>query len=221
MAQSRRFSLSKLPIASSAIVLALALTGCQASGAEEPTTTPEASNSASSSPSASASATPTPATPEPTPASSSGPAANIPVPEKPALADKNTKAGLEAFTKWWFELFSYGYATNNWKPFDSVTDSGCKTCANVVAGVKEHYQSGGWVVGGGASVSNFSTKFEQSTTGSINSFVTVRQNAITKYAKDGGVIGKSPATESSLDVVIAVHAGDHWVMLDFGAPGGT
>jgi hypothetical protein len=39
------------------------------------------------------------------PADAKGRAQNVPVPVKPALADKNTKEGLEAFTKYWYELW--------------------------------------------------------------------------------------------------------------------
>lgn len=222
MAQSRRFSLSKLPIASFALVLALALTGCQASGAEEPTTTPEASKSASSSPSAPASVTPTPATPEPTPASSAGPAANIPVPEKPALADKNTKAGLEAFTKWWFELLNYGYATNDWKPLNAVTDPGCRTCQSIKDSVGELYAGGRWAKGAEVQVIDFATKFELTTSGSIVSFVTNQQDRIVYFDPDGSVAKTTPQqTEPSTDVVIATFSAGAWVLLDYGKPEGT
>lgn len=126
MAPSHRSSSFKWSIAPAALVVVLALTGCQAEGAEGPTTEIGVAKSVSPGP-AKSTPTPTSTVPEPTPASSARPAVNIPVPKKPARADKNTKVGLETFTKWWLELFSYGYLTNDWKKFWTVTDPGCKT----------------------------------------------------------------------------------------------
>nr|WP_281171258.1 DUF6318 family protein [Arthrobacter castelli] len=165
--------------------------------------------------------TPTPTTPEPTPASSTGPAAHIPVPEKPALADKNTKAGLKAFTKWWLELFSYGYVTNDWKKFWAVTDPGCKTCTNITGRIQEQYSPGGWMKGGTLTLVDHFTKFEENTAGSINSFARVRQDSITYFDSSGKEVGESEPVSAKLFSVIAFYHEDHWIMLDFGSPEGT
>lgn len=208
-----------------AVVFGLLMTGCQGDASPPGPTAGETSASVTD-PTTSPSPTPTtspsePATPEPTAASSDGPAANIPVPEKPALADENSVEGLEAFTEYWFELFSYGYITNNWDEFLDITDSGCGTCANVVQGVQEQFVSGGWVAGGEAEVLNFSTDFEQNTAGSINSFVEVGQGEVTMFSQSGEVVGASPRSEPNIDVTIAIYEQDGWIMLDFGSPEGT
>jgi hypothetical protein len=99
----------RLPVISVVAVSVLALSGCSGGGEPQagPTATAVASPAASGSGSASAtpSATPTPKpTPVYKPADAKGRAQNVPVPVKPALADKNTKEGLEAFAKYWFSL---------------------------------------------------------------------------------------------------------------------
>src|SRR5215217_3137087 len=163
--------------AGAAIVLML-LTGCQGDGdpSANETQSPPSSTSAPPTTEASPSATAS-SSPEPSPASSAGPAANIPVPVKPALADENSKEGLEAFTKYWLELFSYGYETNDWAPFEAVTDPGCRTCANVMSAVSQVYTSGGWIVGGTTKATDFSTDFAVNTQGSISAIVQVEQGA--------------------------------------------
>jgi hypothetical protein len=204
------------------------LSGCQGDPNEEqttspPTSTPPASAAVSAAPPAPAdpSGGESTAAPEPSPASSKGPAANIPVPTKPALADENSKEGLEAFTRYWFELFNYGYATNDWKTFSEVTDLGCGTCRNVLTAVDEHYESGGWIVGGEAEVRSFTTDFVPNIEGSISSFVEVDQAAAMTISEDGLVEGESEARRESIDVVIALWEDGRWVMLDFGPPEGT
>lgn len=207
------------------VVFGLLMTGCQGDASPPGPTAGETSASVRE-PTTSPSPTPTtspsePATPEPTAASSDGPAANIPVPEKPALADENSVEGLEAFTEYWFELFSYGYITNNWDEFLDITDSGCGTCANVLGEVQGHFDDGGWISGGQASLISFASDFETNTEGSLNSFSEVEQSAITYFNEAGDEIGGSAAVVPTIYVTIAIYEDARWVMLDFGSPEGT
>ncbi|MFP5313120.1 MAG: DUF6318 family protein, partial [Actinomycetes bacterium] len=75
---------------------------------------------AAETPTPSASATPTP-TPSAVykPADATGPAQNVPVPVLPEVAKTETKEGLEAFAKYWYELLSYGYESGDTKPLSS------------------------------------------------------------------------------------------------------
>lgn len=208
-------------LAGTAVALLL-LTGCQGSGeptAEETRVRPSSSaapTTAEASPSASASAAP-----EPSPASSAGPAANIPVPVKPALADENSVEGLEAFTEYWLELFSYGYETNDWAPFDSVTDPGCNTCSNVRAAVGDVYESEGWIAGGETNLTNFHTDFVMNTEGSFNAIAEVVQSDSQVYLKSGELDSDDPRSAPRVNTIFAVYMDESWRMLDFGAPEGT
>ncbi|WP_146065581.1 DUF6318 family protein [Arthrobacter pityocampae] len=208
-----------VPILAGAAVALLLLTGCRndADAAPIPTSEPPSSQA----PATSEPTTTPSVAPEPSPASSAGPATNIPVPVKPALADENSPEGLEAFTAYWLELFSYGYETNDWAPFEAVTDPGCRTCENLKAEVQKHYESGGWIDGGGISLNSTNTEFVENTTGSINSFIDITQNEILYFDSSGIEVKGSKKTEPVLGVSIAYWEVDHWVMLDFGSPEGS
>jgi len=210
------------PALAGSVVVLMLLTGCQAEADPSANETPDKPSSSVASktaePSASASA---PATPEPSPASSAGPAMNIPVPVKPALADENSAEGLEAFTKYWFELFSYGYETNDWAPFEAVTDPGCRTCVNVTTAVREIYSEGGWVFGAQSEVTAFSTDFRTNTQGSVSSFVEVVQGGTKTFTSDGSLRGEDPEKAPRVSVTFALHDQSGWLMLDFGPPEGT
>jgi hypothetical protein len=205
-------------------VAVMLLSGCQ--GDAEPTPMATASGGQ---PSASAtttgggpSASPTAAaTLQPSPASSAGPAANLPVPVKPALADENTAEGLEAFTKYWFELFSYGYETNDWAPFEAVTDPGCRTCAKYVDIVQSVYEKSQYIEGGEFQVGDFNTDFILNTQGSVQAFVSNGQSNITFYSASGEAIRTDTAPAPVVDVIFAVFTNDAWVLLDYGKPEGT
>ncbi|MFJ6002629.1 DUF6318 family protein [Arthrobacter sp. NPDC092385] len=196
------------------------LTGCQGDG--DPTANqPSDEVPSSSAPTVEPASTPTAsATPEPSPASSAGPAANIPVPVKPALADQNSAEGLEAFTRYWFELFSYGYETNDWVPYEAVTDPGCRTCAQTKQVVGDFYADGGWMGGGEFRIIDFGTDFRLNTSGSIQSFVNYQQADLIYYQKDGtNTLGEAP--DASVNVLFSLYRDDAWVVLDFGKPEGT
>ena len=100
---------------SGAAVLAVAgtllMAGCSGGAPADPGT-----GSPTPSQSASPSVPPTP-TPTPSavykPADASGPAQNVPVPVLPEVAKTETKEGLEAFTRYWFERLSYAYETGD------------------------------------------------------------------------------------------------------------
>jgi hypothetical protein len=142
---------------------------------------------------------------------------NIPVPEKPALADENSVEGLEAFTKWWFELLNYAYATNDLEPLWAVTDEGCTTCQNIQESIAKVYANGGWMSGGSVRVDTFDSKFRENTHGSIDSFITNVQEPITVYDRHGEVLAES--AEESEPVVYATtaqHLNGEWIMADYG-----
>src|SRR3712207_4203337 len=93
-------------VAALAVAASLALAGCNPGDSPGPgaTAAPSATDLATTS------ASPTP-TPTPTaaykPADASGPAKNVPVPVLPDVAKTETKEGLEAFARYWFQLLSY------------------------------------------------------------------------------------------------------------------
>lgn len=198
-----------------AAVSVFALTGC-AGGDPGAAQTPSDSPSASASATVSVSPSATP-TPTPSPASADGPAVNIPVPEKPALADENSVEGLEAFTEWWFELVNYGIATSSFDPMWLVTDQGCVTCNNIEASIEEVYSEGGWQVGGEVALEGFGSEFEVNTAGSVGSYLTSTQTAITVYDESGEVINEIPAvSKPEPSGTFATWMDGAWVMLDFG-----
>ncbi len=191
----------------------LVLTGCQGGEAG-------AAQTSSGSPSVSPSESETPSTlpaPTPSPASAAGPAVNIPVPEKPALADENSVEGLEAFTEWWFELLNYAQATNDFEPLWAVTDEGCKNCKTIAKTTNESFLKGGWQTGGEVSLESFETKFRRTSSGSIDAYVTLVQDKLIVFDAEGEQSEELAAVSApTLRKIIASNDGDQWTVLDFG-----
>ncbi|WP_051619894.1 DUF6318 family protein [Haematomicrobium sanguinis] len=96
--------------------------------------------------------TPTP-TPTPTaaaykPATPEGPAENVPVPEMPAAAKKETDAGREAFIKYYFDLMNYTFAAMDPTLMSQYTSPECKYCQNLLGSVQLQASKDVYVVGG-------------------------------------------------------------------------
>ena len=187
------------------VVGSLFLAGCQGTEANN---SPPASGGAAG-PSASSTAGT---------ATSPGPAADLQPPEKPPGVDAESQEGLEAFTRYWFGLLSYGYESNDWAPLQTVTDRGCDTCTNVIGEVRKHYESGGWITGGRVTVNSISTTGEPGAQGPISSYVELEQTELKYLDKSGREAAASDALPPTRSITVAVHKNNRWVMLDFGSP---
>lgn len=177
---SKPASMSRVAVVAAA---ALLLGGC-AGGAPEPAASPDTTQSAT----ASVSASPTPtatATPAYKPASAAGPAQNVPLPVLPAVAKTETKEGLEAFAKYWFQLLSYGYETGDVKPLSQITSSSCVMCERAKQVQVGWHQEGRWLAGGRVTTPVVNTTFRVASDGNYQVAVQVRQEALSYYNSDG------------------------------------
>jgi hypothetical protein len=147
------------------------------------------------------------------PADAKGRAQNVPVPVKPAVADKNTKEGLEAFTKYWFALLNYGYETGDLTSWSELTANACVFCSNVKTSVSVGYRDGRWQVGGRLKTPSIRSSFKPNSA-SQQVVVQVIQE-VTKYYKADKTVGRSPEPGTNTAVVvIAVHAKGKWAVSD-------
>jgi len=208
----------RLPVISVLAVSVLALSGCSSGG--DPQAGPTASvvappgQSTSGPASATPSATPTPkSTPVYKPADAKGRAQNVPVPVKPALADKNTKEGLEAFTKYWYALLSYGFETGDLSPWVKLTSSSCEFCNILKKSIAVGYKEGRWQVGGRLSTPSIEARFK-SEAASQQVLVQVIQEETQFYKADKSV-GRSPAAGSNTaSVLIAEFSDGRWTVAE-------
>jgi Family of unknown function (DUF6318) len=200
------------PIAAASFAGLLVLTACQGPSSPAPSSSPATSQ-----------ASPTPDASKPTPASSTGPARNIPVPELPEAATKETKEGLRAFADYWLSLMNYGYQTGDYAPVNKLTASGCKTCINVQKGVAETYKAGGWFVGGELTIKSYSDSFRPDINDTYGPLMRVSQNSRAKYDKTGKLLEKHSADtgEKNIYVLYSRFQNGAWRVADFGLPGGA
>ncbi|BCW65967.1 hypothetical protein NicSoilB4_07300 [Arthrobacter sp. NicSoilB4] len=185
----------------------LPVTACTGGG-----TTPSASAApATSSPAAS----PTPtATPTPTasykPADASGRAQNVPIPVLPEAAKAETKEGLEAFARYWFQLLSYGYETGDVSRIVDITSPTCRACERAKAVMTGWNDEGRWLVGGKVDTPSVSTTFIVAPDGNYQVAVQGSQASISYYNADGTLHQAAPKPEDTGNLMLAVFRDGAW-----------
>lgn len=218
---SRTFSSGRLRLSAISVLAAsvLILSGCSNGDG------PNNGSSDGTTPAASATATPS-ATPTPTPkpvykpADAKGKAQNVPVPVKPALADKNSKEGLEAFAKYWYALLNYAFETGNLKPVKSITGASCAMCGKIFPDVVKWNSSGKWIEGAAIKVHAAQSKFVETLPGQFQVAVQSQQGPGVLHNADGSV-GQNVTQSGMLgDLMIAAYEQGKWHALNVDRLGG-
>lgn len=205
------FARSKnLIFASVAGVFLIGATGCTSvADPAEPTATTQIASPAPTN--AKPSPVPKP-TPTPVPASAKGPAQNWPVPKMPEAAKEQTKAGIKAFTVFYFELVDYTLLTYDTKPIKKVTEHSCYLCAKQVIDPADVNQKlGGWHVGGTTTLTvNFAKKIQ---TAGVSGF-TFKREKTEVYRPDKALQGTIPAITRPVAGTLHLIFSNGWRVVD-------
>lgn len=103
----------------------------------------------------------------------------------PEAAKTETKEGLEAFARYWFEQLNFAYETGNTSGLTSVTSDRCELCSNISKSLEKNYHGDGWLAGGRIEAPSINTKSEPGTDGNYQVVVQVQQSTITYFKPDG------------------------------------
>ena len=196
----------------SVIAASVALAGCAGGAPAEPgTSSPAASESTSAS--TSPSPTPTPSAVY-KPADASGPAQNVPVPVLPEVAKTETKEGLEAFVRYWYEVLDYAYETGDSQILGTLSEASCVFCSGLREGVAEAWAEGRWISGG-----KIETPAITATVGhgaQSYAVVQVLQQVIEIRNPDGSLHQAPTAATNTGSRAAASFNGTGWIMTDLG-----
>lgn len=196
-------------VAAVALALSLLLTSCNTGGS------PPGNAPASESPSPAVTSAPVAApspipSPSYKPADASGRAQNVPVPVLPEAAKAETKEGLEAFARYWFQLLTYGYETGDTSRISAVTSSACGAC-ELAKKVQTGWHSGGrWLVGGQTETPSVNTTFWVAPDGNYQVAIQVSQFSLSYYNADGTLHRADPKPEDTGNLMLAVFSNGAW-----------
>ncbi|MET3920082.1 DUF6318 family protein [Arthrobacter sp. UYEF20] len=160
------------------------------------------------------------ATPSPTasykPADASGRAQNVPVPVLPEAAKLETKEGLEAFARYWFQLLSYGYETGDTVPLDSVTSSTCAPCITAKKDITAWHQEGRWLIGGQITTPAVETTFSIGADGIYKVAVQAHQVPLIYLRADGSVAQTGKQEDDTGNLLLIAYRNHAWHVDDVG-----
>lgn len=185
----------------------LPATACTGGGATPGATAAPASSSPAASPTPTA--TPT-ATASYKPADASGRAQNVPVPVLPEVAKAETKEGLEAFARYWFQLLNFAYETGNSSGLESVTAPSCEFCAKITDSLAANYANDRWLAGGRIETPSISTTFESDPNGQYQVVVQVQQGTITYFAPGGTEFREPTQPSDTGNVMLVTYENGEW-----------
>ncbi|WP_157367088.1 DUF6318 family protein [Arthrobacter sp. M2012083] len=148
------------------------------------------------------------------PADAQGKAQNVPVPVMPDLAKENSKAGLEAFIRYWYAQLSYVGETGDMSSWLPLISQDCRLCLRLQESGEDGYVDGRWLVGGKISVPAIEMQWSPGILQTAK--VQVIQGQIDYYNADGSV-GR-PRSEASNDAFafFARFVEGAWTVVDLG-----
>jgi hypothetical protein len=128
----------------------------------------------------------------------------------PEEATAETKGGLEAFARYWFQLLNYGYETGDTSPLTEVTSAACGAC-ELAKKVQTGWHSGGrWLAGGKTETPSVNTTFRVAPDGNYQVAIQVSQSAISYYNADGKLHRADPKPEDTGNLMLAVFRDGSW-----------
>ena len=201
----------KLLAAAAAIPL-LFVTACSDdSEAAEPPSSPASSPSETSTP------TPTP-TPTPSatykPASAEGPAENVPLPVMPEEAKVQSKEGLEAFARYWYEAANYGYETGDVGLVQAISAPDCTTCLNYYGVVEQGFVGDGWMAKSQIDVQDTHSDFLLTPENRYQAVVQLRQDDMEYYTPAGHVRTDESRPMPSAQLLEATWSDQRWITVN-------
>ena len=152
---------------------------------------PDPGANAAQSPSASASETASSPAPSPSPsatykpASAEGPAENVPLPVMPEEAKVESKEGLIAFARHWYELVNYGYETGDPSPLKAVSGDNCAACTSYYSALEQGFAGEDWLAGSLVEITSIGSEYVLTENGDYQVQIMFVQDPIEAYGPAG------------------------------------
>ncbi|UYY82384.1 DUF6318 family protein [Arthrobacter sp. YA7-1] len=139
----------------------------------------------------------------------------MPVPVLPEAAKTNSKEGVEAFARYWFQALSYAYETGDTSAIKRTTGPNCVFCNGLQESIGQSWADGKWIVGGRIETPVVAGK---PGTGpeSRQATVQVIQQQIEIRKADGTLYQEATDASNSGSQLVATFNSDGWMVTDLG-----
>ena len=202
------------------LTAALLLTGCQGGqpgGSPSESSTTASPTSAVFSPGPSATESSGSVVPAAVykPADAKGKAQNVPVPVMPELAKENSKAGLEAFIRYWYATYSYATETGDLGAWMVLTDTTTESGTAYKKAIDANYSDGSWLVGGRIATPSIEVLWQNGADFQVAK-VQVIQEEISYFYANATVRQKVSEASNTAEAVKAIYKDSMWQVIDNG-----
>jgi hypothetical protein len=133
----------------------------------------------------------------------------------PELAKENTKAGLEAFIRYWYATYSYATETGDVGPWSLATDTTTVSGAAYKRAIDANYSDGRWVVGGRISIPVIEVLWKDDTDPQAAK-VQVLQEQIQYFDADGSIGQQATPAYNTAEAVMVSYQMGRWQVIDNG-----
>ncbi|WP_457965849.1 DUF6318 family protein [Arthrobacter sp. D1-29] len=128
----------------------------------------------------------------------------------PDSAKAETKEGLEAFTKYWFDRLDYAYQTGDVAAFQDMSSPNCDYCSKLAASLTANYEEGHWLAGGKITIPAATTSFEPAADGNYQVILQVQQSPISYHASNGEEVRAPSKASNTGNVLLADFIDSAW-----------
>ncbi|WP_232481622.1 DUF6318 family protein [Arthrobacter sp. YN] len=133
----------------------------------------------------------------------------------PELAKENSKAGLEAFIRYWYAQLSYSYETGSTEQLASLSRPSCALCNSLRKGIETGWEDGRWISGAAIRSATVEASFDPSMPTQVAA-VQVIQEPIEIRAQDGSLYQEPTAATNSASRAALVFDDQRWSLVDLG-----
>lgn len=131
----------------------------------------------------------------------------------PEEAKVESKEGLVAFARYWYEAANYGYQTGDVEPLKEISGPDCFACAPFYKTVESGYQKG-WISGGIIEVWDSTSTFAETESGRRQVLTQFIQEPLEVYGTDGYIKTIDGNELPSVQMIEAVFSDGKWTALD-------
>ena len=128
----------------------------------------------------------------------------------PEEAKVQSKEGLEAFAKYWYELVNYGFETGDTEPIRAISGPDCAVCKTFYEMVGNGFETSDWISGGEIEVQGVHSDFILTPEGRYQVLIQERQSAITYYGPGGEYGTHEGSSGSGVQMIEARYTDRGW-----------
>ncbi|KAD3515126.1 hypothetical protein GD627_12560 [Arthrobacter yangruifuii] len=121
-----------------------------------------------------------------------------------------SKEGLEAFARYWYDLINYGFETGDVDPIKAISGPECVVCDNFYRMVASGYKDEDWISGGALVVQGVSSEYVLTPEGRYQVLIQNAQEA-SEYYGPGVFYGtREGYPEPGVQIIEARYRADGW-----------